>query len=134
MIPRETLDAMYRGAVEAILWSETDDDGTPFEATHDESDISPESREELRTAVEGMALAMGADTLTMLNHYAGTLRGAQWSPGDLFGHDFILTSNGHGAGFWDRGETSGAADRLTAACHAASYNLYRGDNGRLYIS
>lgn len=30
------------------------------------------------------------------------------------GHDYILTRNGHGAGFWDRGYGA-AGDRLTAA-------------------
>lgn len=31
------------------------------------------------------------------------------------GHDFWLTRNGHGAGFWDRG-LGAVGDRLTAAC------------------
>lgn len=33
------------------------------------------------------------------------------------GHDFILTRNGHGAGFWDRGYGA-AGDRLTSAAKA----------------
>lgn len=31
------------------------------------------------------------------------------------GHDFLLTRDGHGAGFWDRGYGA-AGDRLTEAC------------------
>lgn len=35
-------------------------------------------------------------------------------PMDWAGHDFWLTRNGHGAGFWDRG-LGALGDRLTAA-------------------
>ena len=30
-------------------------------------------------------------------------RGGHWSSVELAGHDFALTRNGHGTGFWDRG-------------------------------
>jgi hypothetical protein len=33
---------------------------------------------------------------------------------EAFGHDFWLTRNGHGAGFWDRG-LGALGDRLTDA-------------------
>jgi hypothetical protein len=36
---------------------------------------------------------------------------------EQIGHDFWLTRNHHGAGFWDRGLEQGIADRLTATCH-----------------
>ena len=50
------------------------------------------------------------------------------------GHDFWLTRNGHGAGFWDRG-LGERGDRLTAAAHAyGTSELYAGDDGRLYVS
>jgi hypothetical protein len=44
------------------------------------------------------------------------------------GHDFFLTRNGHGAGYWDRGDDP-CLDRLTDAAHAcgsASADAYRG--------
>lgn len=34
------------------------------------------------------------------------------------GHDFWLTRNGHGAGFWDRGYPEEIGDKLTEAAHA----------------
>ena len=34
------------------------------------------------------------------------------------GHDFWLTRNGHGAGFWDRGYADEVGDALTEAAHA----------------
>lgn len=33
------------------------------------------------------------------------------------GHDFWLTRNGHGAGFWDRGYPDEIGDALKEACH-----------------
>ena len=49
-------------------------------------------------------------------------------------HDFILTRNGHGAGFWDRGYGA-PGDRLTAAAKAyGSLNAYVGDDEKVYFS
>lgn len=48
------------------------------------------------------------------------------------GHDFVLTRNGDGAGFWD-GDWGDAGDRLTEACQTyGGFNLYAGDDGKLY--
>jgi hypothetical protein len=48
------------------------------------------------------------------------------------GHDFWLTRNGHGAGFWDRG-LGDVGDRLTDAAHVyGSVDLYVGDDGLIY--
>jgi hypothetical protein len=55
------------------------------------------------------------------------------------GHDFWLTRNGHGAGFWDGDwddeEHPDRGDRLTAA--AKRYHelyLWPGDDGQIYWS
>lgn len=48
------------------------------------------------------------------------------------GHDFWLTRNGHGTGFWDRG-LGEVGDRLTTACKVyGEVDLYVGDDGELY--
>lgn len=48
------------------------------------------------------------------------------------GHDFWLTRNRSGAGFWDR-ELGEIGDRLTESAHAyGEANLYRGDDGKVY--
>ncbi len=47
-------------------------------------------------------------------------------------HDFWLTRNGHGAGFWD-GDWPESGDRLTAICKGfGESHLYVGDDGRIY--
>lgn len=54
-------------------------------------------------------------------------------PTERAGHDFWLTRNGHGAGFWDGDWAEPAATTLTNASKAFSeVNLYAGDDGRIY--
>lgn len=49
------------------------------------------------------------------------------------GHDFWLTRNGHGCGFWDRGYTPAVSDALTRAAHAeGNADWYLGDDGFIY--
>ena len=48
------------------------------------------------------------------------------------GHDFWLTRNRHGTGFWERG-TGDVGNRLTAAAEKfGEYDLYIGDDGKIY--
>lgn len=49
------------------------------------------------------------------------------------GHDFLLTRNGHGAGFWDGDWLEPAATTLTAAAKRFSeMSLYRGRDGAIH--
>ena len=50
------------------------------------------------------------------------------------GHDFWLTRNGHGAGYWDR-DLGAVGDSLTEKAHDyGDADLYRGDDGLIYVS
>jgi hypothetical protein len=50
-------------------------------------------------------------------------------------HDFWLTRNGHGAGFWDGDYTEKLGERLTVAAQKfGEADLYIGDDGWIYIS
>lgn len=53
------------------------------------------------------------------------------------GHDFFLTRNGHGTGFWDRGRDGVPEWAMTALDKAAKatgeVNCYFGDDGKLYL-
>lgn len=53
------------------------------------------------------------------------------SPAAMAGHDFWLTSAGHGAGFWD-GDWPKYGDLLTKKCENQEINLYVGDDGKIY--
>lgn len=53
---------------------------------------------------------------------------------ECFGHDFFLTRNHHGAGFWDR-NLGDLGDRLTAAARKfGETDVCLGDNGLLYFA
>jgi hypothetical protein len=126
------LDAFTRAYLECLLWAETDNadesGGEPLDRNYDFYDFDPGS---LDKAVEDCRRFQeeNAADLALYNH-------PQWSAAELGGHDFWLTRNGHGAGFWDRTEClpKGARDRLTAA--AKKYGeiyVYVGDDGNIYI-
>lgn len=52
---------------------------------------------------------------------------------ELAGHNFWLTRNRHGTGFWDRG-LGNAGDYLTALSHkAGEQDPYIGDNGKVFL-
>lgn len=103
------------------LWSSHEADGEPLDATYDIDDIDPE-------------------TLSTMCQECDQFIAAYWAPiaetGQFpkqCGHDFWLTRNNHGAGFWDRGYPLGLGDVLTVAAHAeGSRDLYVGDDGRIY--
>lgn len=132
MIHPHILDAMFDGAITALLWSENDDDGEPYNRNYGVVDIHPNATTELWEAIVGLVFTIPNETMAMLDFYAGTDRGREWPAGELFGHDFTLSSNGHGVGFWDRGAGE-LGDRIHAMC-VSEYNLYQGDDGKLYIS
>lgn len=71
------------------------------------------------------------DCAEFQSKYAGLLREA--GDAEQNGHDFSLTRNRNGVGFWDRGYDKTVGDGLTAAAHSfgESY-LYTGDGGKIY--
>lgn len=107
----EKLDVFTRAYIEAALWSSTDDDGTPLDDAYGVDDIDPAT---LAQMVDDCK-AFQADNW---DDIADDLTRA--------GHDFWLTRNHHGAGFWDGDWPQG--DKLTEASHAyGSVDLYTHD-------
>lgn len=106
--------------LEAALWSSTDDEGEPLDSGRDFDDIAPTAK---RAAMR--------DCLNFIDANDVLLAGA----GDAGqnGHDYWLTRNQHGAGFWDRGYAPRVAKALTDAAHAdGSLDLYVGDDDKVY--
>lgn len=56
------------------------------------------------------------------------------TPGDCsqHGHDFALSRNGHGAGFFDRGYGPVGDVLQELAKSFGEFNLYKGDDGKIY--
>ena len=111
------------------LWSSThyedehDENGTPFDDV--DAEFNTEARAQLAT--EFQDFLDGIEPLRENEAYAEI-----FPDDEQIGHDFWLTRNGHGAGFWDRG-LGKLGDKLTEAAKTyGSCDLYLGDNGELY--
>lgn len=116
------IDDFTAAYLECALWAECDDESNPLDRNYSIEDFAPEAIEQ---AIEDCA-AFQADNTFEYNS-------AQYCDDELAGHDFWLTRNRHGAGFWDRDLPNG--DQLTEAAHAfGSCNVYVGDDGKLYLS
>lgn len=118
MIDRETFINAY---IECALWSSTDDNGEPLDI-YSAEDIAPETLEEMRQ-----------DCADFIDGNTEDLEASDLSA-ESAGHDFWLTRNRHGAGFWDRGLEEEISERLTKAAHAyGSCDLMLDEeNGRIY--
>lgn len=124
-----TLDPFTLAYLEAALWTSDDDPGSGEWSQHGEWTID-------RIASETIARAV-RDCRTFQNENTQDLDllpdGRNWSAAEQAGHDFWLTRNHHGAGFWDRGNGD-LGERLTTAAHGyGEVDLYRGDDGLLYF-
>lgn len=119
-----------RGYIVCALWSSIDEQpdgngGPPLDDKYSREDLAPETVKEMRA--ECAAFLFKARHLITRADEGYNLERA--------GHDFWLTRNGHGAGFWDRDELRGARGSLLSelADAAGSSDMYVGDNGRLYV-
>jgi len=100
--------------IAAAMWSSTDNHGSPL---------------------DDLGLEIAEDTLANIHTDCATFFGDQasvWIDAGMSdsqaGHDFWLTRNKHGAGFWDRG-LGRIGENLTAAAHAfGEVALYVGDD------
>ncbi len=118
------LDTFTTQYLETAMWSTNDESndqgGDPIDANYSLSDFSPEA---LKSAIRDCNKFQEENG----DDIASDLSGA--------GHDFWLTRNGHGAGFWDGDWPEPAAKRLTKASKAfGSVDLYVGDDGKLHFS
>jgi hypothetical protein len=107
--------------IECALWSSRGDESDIFEFFDEEyssENLAPETLAEMEKDC-----SMFLDTNDHLIN--GDYRRA--------GHDFWLTRNGHGAGFWDGDWPEPEATQLTnAAKEFSEVNLYIGSNGQIY--
>lgn len=113
------------------MWSSTDDNGEPLDTQYSALDLAPETRE----TMEEHCQRFQADNAEWLAHDYRTEDGAAYgcTIEESAGHDFWLTRNGHGAGFWDGDWFEPAASIFTEAAHKfEEFTLYIGDDGQIY--
>ncbi|WP_066904598.1 hypothetical protein [Mycolicibacterium houstonense] len=113
------IDAMVTGYLECQLWAQHDegnrDEETgesnyyPLDANYSVDDIAPEYvqavRDELTEVVaqHPLAVRMYLASRRTSEEPFGTVTLRNEVVSAYLGHDFYLTREGHGAGFWDRG-------------------------------
>lgn len=133
------LDDFTRAYIECLLWVETDNSneqgGRPLEDNYSLDDIAPEA---LAAIVEDCQRFQDANRAD-IDEYPARKRcadGQEYTGAELAGHDYWLTRNGHGAGFWCRDYLPEiVGERLTQAAKTAGQVwAYVGDDGLIYLS
>ena len=115
----------------SYIWSSHDNDTY---LDNGEYELAPITKLEMRREVnqffnllELYIMPTGSTLLKSANEYQDD---------EHIAHDFWLTRNGHGAGFWDgdyKCEDQDLGDILTAIAQTfAEVNLYIGDDGLIY--
>lgn len=126
-----TLDTFTRAYIECALWSSNDESneqgGEPMDANYDADDIAPDA-----------LTRIVSDCERFQRENAALLEVSCLEAGQQ-GHDFWLSRNGHGAGFFDRytGTTieSAACDQLQEICREfGTCDLYVGDDKQLHLA
>lgn len=113
------LDAFTQGYIEALYWTEAEELGAA---------VFGDLTSEALAAITADCKAFQASHADDLGAYADH-RSMEHA-----GHDFWLTRNRHGAGFWDRG-LGPLGDRLADAAHTwGEVYAYVGDDGLVHIS
>jgi len=115
-------ETFLQGYITAALWSSVDDTEDPMDSNYDASDISTETLEQMERDCE--AFQLDNKKLYIDNG---------WSNG-YAGHDFWLTRNHHGCGFWDRDFANKKIGKLLTNKAEAfgEFNLYIGDDNLIY--
>jgi hypothetical protein len=113
--PYWAFELFFQGYIEALLWSSESEDEPPMSFVD----------------MHVNALAESAHECLEFMRQGRDLYKAHWSD-DYAGHDFALTRNHHGTGFWDRGFSNG--DKLTAlAARFGEVTPLWGDDGKIHL-
>jgi hypothetical protein len=136
------IDIATDQAMITLLWSagdRTDEEGHglyPWDSKFTVEDFADGQRDKMREIIADF-MNTNLEILVKSGHFAGR----ENNIGRLgqIGHDYVLTSGHHGAGFWDRG-LGELGDQLTAAAQAThrEWGIYTGEEridgvpGKLY--
>lgn len=108
-----------RQYLETALWSSIDDSGNPLDERYSVDDFSFETIEQARKDISKFLELAGE---LVENYDVETVM-----------HDFWLTRNHHGAGFWDGDYEKSVGEKLTELSHTfGQLDLYIGDDGKVY--
>ena len=116
----ENMSQFLNAYMTCALWSSTDDEDEALDTNYSMGDIGADS-----------IISMTIDCHNFYNeNYAIWMHDMDCSQA---GHDFWLTRNGHGTGFWDRGNGR-VGDILTERSHAMGEVELHVENNKVYYS
>lgn len=116
------LDEFTKGYIACAIWSSTwPESGRPLDGDFSPQDLSQSALASIVKDCEAFQKD-NADLLAQASADAAR-----------HGHDFWLTRNRHGAGFWDRGYGR-VGDKLSAAAHAYGTSDLHPVEGKLEVS
>lgn len=122
----DSLDAFTRSYLETALWASTECDahgdmGAPLDENYSIDDFTVEA---LRESIDDCKSVQECEVEALEEAYG---HGPSYGP-EQAGHDFWLTRNGHGAGFWDclLGDTGERLTRASKPYGSVDLMVYRG--------
>jgi hypothetical protein len=119
-VPDWYLRYVVESYINTALWSSTNDDGRPLDSKYEKKDIALGSR-----------MHMERDCREFLSRVYNKI---SFENAHSIGHDFWLTRNGHGAGFWDGDYPEELGKYLTDVAHSfGECYLLVGDDGMLHL-
>lgn len=105
--------------IETAFWSSTDENGTALDSL--DAELSAEARERMQRDCAQFSQRITGLIDPFTSEYP-------------IAHDFWLTRNRHGAGFWDGDYPKELGKQLTDIAHGfGECDLYIGDDGLLYM-
>ena len=119
------MDTFLSTYIETALWSSTDNDGIPLDdSNYADTELAEETVKSMQADCDQFT-KQAEELISVTSFQIGYAQLA---------HDFWLTRNGHGAGFWDGDYPEPLATQLTDLAHSfGESDLYVGDDGKFYI-
>lgn len=121
------MDIFTQAYIAAALWSSRDDNGEPLDYNYDMEDIAPDT---LKQMMDDCKKFQEENKEFLQKQYYLVNR---YNFLEIAGHDFWLTRNHHGAGYWDGDWEKEIGEKLTEASQKyKEIDLYVGDDGQIY--
>lgn len=116
----DQMEVAEKGMLAAALWTMCDGGGNPVADDLTIDAFDPQTRSELRGDLHAFVMSNVDDIAE------------SGLDSEQIGHDFWMTRQHHGVGFWDRG-LGEVGTRLTEACHPfGEVYLERSENSVVY--
>lgn len=117
--------------IRTALWATTDDSDTQLDKNYRSTDLADGEFDKVQDLVSQFI----SHAWSRLGQVSPPVQ--QWDRKQYLRamHDFFLTRNGHGAGFWDGGWPEAEGKILTAVANSFGESQpYVGDDGLIYFS